>query len=296
MNEMPNGCSASNFKLEEIEGWFLNHGSTDVNYLRGHFNRFRRTFEICSLGLPTQARILDIGCHWLHQAYFFSQRGHEVTGVDAPNTLGQQSVQRVATDLKINLKSYTRLDLGQGLADLPSDYFDQIVFAEIIEHLAFNPIVLWKQIYRVLKPGGRILVTTPNGLYYKSVAGRLVGLVANGRYGIGVPEIFSIGTYGHHWKEFSLSELLEYFSILSSDFEVGYKLVESFGSSAKDEEASADILAAGMAPAILGFDLSHILSQLVASGNSPYGNQIYLNVHLKNKSEGINFSPPWLVE
>jgi SAM-dependent methyltransferase len=43
-----------------------------------------------------------------------------------------------------------------------SDSFDLIIFAEILEHLRLNPLHALREIYRVLKPGGRILLSTPN--------------------------------------------------------------------------------------------------------------------------------------
>jgi SAM-dependent methyltransferase len=50
----------------------------------------------------------------------------------------------------------------------PDETFDQIVFSEVIEHLVFSPLPLLRELWRVLVPGGRLIVTTPNELYAKS--------------------------------------------------------------------------------------------------------------------------------
>ena len=77
---------------------------------------------------------------------------------------------------------------------------------------------MWREIYRVMKPGARIVVTTPN--YYAlrtrlrqwTRAMRLLG------GGVSVEQILSLHTYGHHWKEYSRRELMRYFKMLSPDF------------------------------------------------------------------------------
>lgn len=276
--------------------WFARHGATDDNYLRAHFPRFARTHEFGSAGLPAASQVLDIGCHWLHQAWFFARAGHHVTCADAPNTLRLGSVQSAAEEFGIRLVSYTRIDLGQGLCDLPDDAFDLVVFAEIIEHLAFNPLVFWKQVYRVLRPGGRIVVTTPNSLYYRSVLERLQALVQGARYGIPVDEIFQVGTYGHHWKEFSLAELRRYFAVLSEDFVVERHAIETFGRSPEQERAEAAALARVGAQAVPAIDMPAVLAELEAAGHEPFGSQILLDVRLREKRAGVTLSPPWLVE
>jgi SAM-dependent methyltransferase len=46
----------------------------------------------------------------------------------------------------------------------PDATFDVVIAAEIIEHLALNPVWALAEIHRVLRPGGRLIITTPNAL------------------------------------------------------------------------------------------------------------------------------------
>ncbi|MEO8601002.1 MAG: methyltransferase domain-containing protein [bacterium] len=46
----------------------------------------------------------------------------------------------------------------------PDASFDVVVFSELIEHLGCNPVRTLSEIHRVLRPGGSVVVTTPNAL------------------------------------------------------------------------------------------------------------------------------------
>ena len=57
----------------------------------------------------------------------------------------------------------------------PDGTFDVVVFSEIIEHLAINPVWTLAEIHRVLKPDGHVIVTTPNALSLERVSCALTG-------------------------------------------------------------------------------------------------------------------------
>lgn len=50
----------------------------------------------------------------------------------------------------------------------PDNYFDKIICFETVEHVT-HPKKAIKELYRVLKPGGRLLLTTPNYLNFYGV-------------------------------------------------------------------------------------------------------------------------------
>lgn len=58
-------------------------------------------------------------------------------------------------------------NLDQGLP-LPECFADAVIAAEIIEHLE-NPRALMRELVRVAKPGGTVIVTTPNQLSFLSL-------------------------------------------------------------------------------------------------------------------------------
>jgi 2-polyprenyl-6-hydroxyphenyl methylase/3-demethylubiquinone-9 3-methyltransferase len=207
--------------LDQIELLFVAAGGTDFPYLRHHYPRYLATKRnVCAAGpLPLGSVVLDVGAHWLHQAALYASDRCHVFAMDLPATMARPEVQAFAQTHDITLLEESQLETAESLAALPESSVDLVLFTEIIEHITFNPVAMWKQIYRVLKPRGRIIVTTPN--YYATggrawKAGRFLSGFGNG---IEALDILEKHTYAHHWKEFSLRELIYYFCVLSPDFD-----------------------------------------------------------------------------
>lgn len=78
--------------------------------------------------------------------------------------------------------------------------FDVVIFAEIIEHLLNDPCAVLREIKRVLKPGGTLILTTPNVARLENVA-RLIS-------GTNIYDPYSgYGPYGRHNREYNRHEL-----------------------------------------------------------------------------------------
>jgi len=58
---------------------------------------------------------------------------------------------------------FKQIDLDTGQSKLPNDYADIVVAVETIEHLE-NPRAFMRELIRLAKPGGWVIVTTPNQL------------------------------------------------------------------------------------------------------------------------------------
>jgi ubiquinone/menaquinone biosynthesis C-methylase UbiE len=107
-------------------------------------------------------RVLDAGCG---TGKFF--------GMDFAREIG---CQLVGVDLRRDLRANSEIDFGvrAELNCLPfSDgSFDVVNCRLVIEHVDFPDAVL-KEFYRVLKPGGRLAIFTPNLMHYFGAAARL---------------------------------------------------------------------------------------------------------------------------
>lgn len=62
-------------------------------------------------------------------------------------------------------------DLGS--LPFPNRTFDVVVSRSVVEHLE-DPTAVFRELQRVLRPGGRVIFTTPNKYYYSSIVAGLV--------------------------------------------------------------------------------------------------------------------------
>jgi len=62
------------------------------------------------------------------------------------------------------LLSYDLFNIESDDFPYPDGSFDVVIFSELIEHLAVNPVRALSEMHRVLRPQGVLIVTTPNSL------------------------------------------------------------------------------------------------------------------------------------
>jgi 2-polyprenyl-6-hydroxyphenyl methylase/3-demethylubiquinone-9 3-methyltransferase len=191
----------------------------DMEYFRFHRQRFARmAFTILQRAAPG-ALILDIGSHYLHSSLLLQFLGFRVHAMDVGVFTELAFVQERAQQFQISSIIENDLTTLSAIKER-SDEYDIILFTEILEHITFNPIDFWKHIYRLLKNKGFIYITTPNSLTIYNIIRTLKNLLLLKGVGINLAMIFSNVTYGHHWKEYSASEIKKYFAFLSSGFKV----------------------------------------------------------------------------
>lgn len=104
--------------------------------------------------------ILDVGCAQGTLALLLAERGHHVTAVDLrPAFLVYARSRHTQGDVRF-LAANVLED------DIPGEY-DLIYANQIVEHLVY-PDRLLQRLRARLKPGGRLVMTTPNGDYVKN--------------------------------------------------------------------------------------------------------------------------------
>jgi SAM-dependent methyltransferase len=95
--------------------------------------------------------------------------------------------------------------------------FDTIVCWETIEHFNFNPVPFVRELFRLLKPGGRALLTVPNHAQAKHrlklLAGRSIQTSVDeytefAEYRSGAKRKY----FGFHWREYTLAEFAHLFA------------------------------------------------------------------------------------
>lgn len=208
-----------------LDDEFRRAGGTDFDYFHAHCARFAATKREFDRGRPhAPGVLLDIGAHWLHQATLWALDGWRVVALDLPTTFDMPVVRALAGRHAIRLLPNNDLERPDACNAIPEDSIDVVLFTEIIEHIAFNPVALWRTVHRVLRPGGTIVVTTPNYYALRGRAWSPMRFVRGRGAGLTVASLLDIPTLGHHWKEYSRKELEEYFTRLSPDFRIAKAL------------------------------------------------------------------------
>jgi 2-polyprenyl-6-hydroxyphenyl methylase/3-demethylubiquinone-9 3-methyltransferase len=125
------------------------------------WNQYHNQLEIycrlADLGRPLD--ILDVGCAQGTLALLLAERGHRVCAVD----IRQQFLDYAASRYE---RGTIRFVCGNVMETMPEGPFDLIFANQIVEHLVY-PVQLVARLAAALRPGGRLVVTTPNGDYVK---------------------------------------------------------------------------------------------------------------------------------
>ena len=182
---------------QEKEDW------EDVSLGRWPKNRVEAIIAVQGEG----ETILDVGCGSGYLLYQFRNRFKQLIGLEysqhrlshAEKNLaghGFRPIQGTAEDLSV----------------LSSNSIDQVVSADTIEHIP-DVYKAAKEMYRVLKPGGKLVINTPNIAFLKKR-----GILLMGRFpstsqpneGLGSDILFDGGHF-HYFTFRSLRLLLEKF-------------------------------------------------------------------------------------
>lgn len=114
----------------------------------------RLLFPYTEAAKMVSGNVLEIGCGWGRGLHLLTEAADQYTGIDKNaeliNALGKAYPK--STFIQANIPP---------LATLPDNTFDYIVTFQVIEHIE-NDDLFVKECYRVLKPGGQLLLTTVN--------------------------------------------------------------------------------------------------------------------------------------
>ena len=128
------------------------------------WNQYHNQLSIyLELAGPLQRRkkkILDVGCAQGTLALLLAERGHDVVALDLRPDFIEYAKSRYT-------HGQIRFLTGNVLECEVDDCFDLIFANQIIEHLVY-PSRLISKLNSVLKPGGQLVVTTPNWNYMRS--------------------------------------------------------------------------------------------------------------------------------
>ena len=108
-------------------------------------------FSVMYLLARPGGRLLEVGCGSGRMLRLMKDHGWEVEGVDF-DPAAVENARSKGLDVRLG----TLED-----QNYPDDHFDAVTMSHLVEHVP-DPLQLLLESYRILKPGGRMVVVTPN--------------------------------------------------------------------------------------------------------------------------------------
>jgi len=146
---------AYRFDLMEFFGEYHQNPGYSLSYR----TRYDELITMVEARLPKGSRIIDVAAAQGNFSIGLAERGYRVVWNDIrEELLGYVQLKHEFGDL-----TYTP---GNAF-DLNENQFDGAVICEVIEHVA-HPDLFLEKIAKLVKPGGFVFMTTPNGAYFRN--------------------------------------------------------------------------------------------------------------------------------
>jgi len=169
--------AAAAVELPEVEqylrGWAVDDASR--SYLDTHRTRLVRTLEITPPGGP-EDRILEMGAYLQVTPALRNKLGYgEVRGCyyGPAGRTDHRTVNSVEGE--VFSCDIDHFDAEKDIFPYPDEHFSTVLCCELIEHLFEDPMHLMSEINRILKPGGHLVLTTPNVAALRGISAMLLG-------------------------------------------------------------------------------------------------------------------------
>ena len=179
------------------------------HYAEEHFYRLAYDVDYLHTYVAKGSSILECGSTPPLFTAAVSKLSYNIIGIDVSPERFQNSIETLNLDVrKVNFETEA--------LPFDSNSFDAVIFNEIFEHLRINPINTMNSIFRVLKPNGTLLLSTPN---LSSIANIFSILFKNKAQSSIYDEYNKLTYLGHmgHVREYTSSEVCSFLNKLGFD-------------------------------------------------------------------------------
>ncbi len=183
-------------------------------YLSDHRSRLAFDLELIQSHIPRDALILEYGSVPLLLTGALKKLGYDVQGLDI-------YPERFSSAIRTLGITVLKCDIEHERVPIDDDSVKAVLFNELFEHLRINPIFTMREVYRVMRSGGVLLLSTPN---LRSLAGLAHLLLRNEAYSCsrGIYEQYEkLDTIGHmgHVREYTAKEVANFLSRIGFEIE-----------------------------------------------------------------------------
>lgn len=176
-------------------------------YLQTHYERYVTTLR--EIGPISQSRVLELGSnppysfslmlrnHMVGGELILAQGREDLSGAVIPPSRELLSLESSVPGFPNQDFVHWRFNAEADVWPFAAGSLDLVVCMEVLEHLLLDPLFLFLECQRVLRPGGRFVVTTPN-------LGSLEGVMSllNNRCPYRFGPYSPYGPYGRHNREY----------------------------------------------------------------------------------------------
>lgn len=183
--------------LDRVDRELARLGLPDAGYFHAHRARYEHDLQVVARH-PAHQHILELGAFPFHVTAALALAGRRVTAVDLDPERGRRLIERLGLDVR-------RCDIERQRLPFDDAAFDLVLLCETLEHLRVDPQFALSEVNRVLRPGGLVLLTTPN-LYS---AQNMLRFVLGRGFGDAVAEFSKLRSLGHmgHVREYTQREV-----------------------------------------------------------------------------------------
>jgi SAM-dependent methyltransferase len=239
-----------------------------INYLKGDFKRFVHTLSIVPNG---NGNLLEVGANPYYMSMLLRKfRMYKAHFTNYFEGCSDEFTQYMIGDCGEKIEfNFHNIDIERQSLPFGKEYFDVILFCEVLEHMSHHPVQALLNIKRCLKHNGHLILTTPNVNRLENVARMLQG---NNIY-----DPFSkYGIHGRHNREYNKHELWLLLTHL------GFEIEEMFSADGHINVAESY------------YPLDELTKALLVTKNREHDLGQYIFIRARNVGSANDKLPYWL--
>ena len=113
--------------------------------------------------------VLDVGCGSGALSEAIKKKGYVVWGIEENEDAAKKTAQRINKIIHADLTNYEFIK-----KEIDNNLFDYLIFSDVLEHL-YDPFSIVQEYLKLLKMGGYILISVPNGVVWTNRLSFLFG-------------------------------------------------------------------------------------------------------------------------
>lgn len=166
----------------------------------------------------TDAKVLDMGSAPFYTVLALQNFGYNISAIDI-------SPERFGTLIEKANLDVIKCNFEKEILPFADNTFDLILFSEVFEHLRIDLIFTISEIKRVLKPGGKFILSTPNFFEFN----RAYNLFIHGKTANIYTAYNKLHELGHmgHVREYTRNDVILFLEKM--DFQINRSYFRGFG-------------------------------------------------------------------